>query len=233
MLKNASDAKVAARARSYFKQHERIHLHGVSTARAREIEKNLHAKVKGTWSHEEALQFCAILVKEGSLEAKNIGFRLLSRYRRTFQREMLADVEAWLSDDLCANWAAVDDLCPCVLTPLVRKFPVLIPRVKRWSRSRNLWLRRASAVTFVPMARHGEYLDDAYAVSESLFGDREDLIHKAVGWLLREAGKTDMKRLEKFLRQRGPLMPRTTVRYAIERFPETRRRALLAATRAS
>jgi 3-methyladenine DNA glycosylase AlkD len=231
MLRRASDAKVAARARIYFKPHEKLQFHGVTTARAREIEKSLHAKVKGQWSQNEALRFCGILVKEGSQEAKGIGFGLLSRYHRSFQQEMIDDAEGWLAQDLCANWAAVDDLCPRVLTPLVRRFPVLIPRVKRWSRSRNLWLRRASAVTFVPMARHGECLDDCYAVAESLFGDSEDLIHKAVGWLLREAGRTDMKRLEKFLRQRGPAMPRTTVRYAIERFPETRRRALLETTR--
>ena len=110
-------------------------------------------------------------MKEGSRESGAIPFHLLSRYQKSFPRGLIRDVEAWLSDNLCDNWAAVDDLCSQVLTPLVRPHPDLVPRVKRWSRSKNMWLRRASAVTFVPLARRGERLDDAYEVAESLFGD--------------------------------------------------------------
>ena len=65
-----------------------------------------------------------------------------------------------------------------------------------------------------------------------LHDDDEDLIQKAVGWMLREAGKADQPRLERYLRANGPSIPRTTLRYAIERFPDGKRRALLAATRA-
>jgi 3-methyladenine DNA glycosylase AlkD len=82
------------------------------------------------------------------------------------------------------------------------------------------------------MARKGERLDAAYGVAASLLGDREDLIHKAAGWLLREAGKTDSIKLETFLLTHGPKVPRTTLRYAIERMPEKKRRRILAATRA-
>jgi 3-methyladenine DNA glycosylase AlkD len=74
-------------------------------------------------------------------------------------------------------------------------------------------------------------LQTAYAVALRLHGDREDLLHKAVGWMLREAGKVDPTRLERYLRTNGPRMPRTTVRYAIERFSPAKRRELLAATR--
>jgi 3-methyladenine DNA glycosylase AlkD len=59
----------------------------------------------------------------------------------------------------------------------------------------------------------------------------DDLIHKATGWLLREAGKTDMPRLEKFLLENGVAIPRTTLRYAIERFPEDKRKRLLTKTK--
>lgn len=200
-------------------------------ARVREIEQSLFSRVKGDWNAGHALRFCEILVMERSHESKSVGFHLLSRFQADFEMRLIAVVESWLANNLCDNWAAVDDLCPSVVTPLVRRFPDLIPRARRWSRSRNMWLRRASAVTFVPMARRGEHLDVAYSIAGSLFGDREDLIHKSVGWLLREAGKTDMKRLEAFLRRHGARMHRTTVRYAIERFPETKRRVLLAATR--
>ena len=62
-------------------------------------------------------------------------------------------------------------------------------------------------------------------------GDREDLAHKAVGWLLREAGRTDRARLERYLLAHGPAIPRTSLRYAIEHFPPRERRRLLEATR--
>jgi 3-methyladenine DNA glycosylase AlkD len=74
-------------------------------------------------------------------------------------------------------------------------------------------------------------LDEAYAVATRLRSDPEDLIQKAVGWMLRESGKADPARLERYLRSNGHLLARTTVRYAIERFPREKRRALLEATR--
>jgi 3-methyladenine DNA glycosylase AlkD len=94
-----------------------------------------------------------------------------------------------------------------------------------------MWVRRASIVGLIPRARRGESLDLVYGIAKRLHSDREDLIQKAVGWALREAGKTDPARLEHYLRTNGPAIPRTTLRYAIERFPETKRKALLTDTR--
>jgi 3-methyladenine DNA glycosylase AlkD len=92
-------------------------------------------------------------------------------------------------------------------------------------------VRRAAAVAMIPLARHGRSLDPAYRIAVALAPDEHDLIHKATGWLLREAGKTDMRRLERFLRARGSRFSRTSVRYAIERFPAAKRKQLLGATR--
>jgi 3-methyladenine DNA glycosylase AlkD len=75
------------------------------------------------------------------------------------------------------------------------------------------------------------YFRLVYELALRLHADREDLIEKAVGWALREAGKTDMPRLERYLRANGPSLPRTTVRYALERFDDAKRRALIEATR--
>jgi 3-methyladenine DNA glycosylase AlkD len=94
-----------------------------------------------------------------------------------------------------------------------------------------LWVRRAAAVSLTPLARRGENLDTAYSVATALLDSREDLMHKAVGWLLRECGKTDERKLEAFLLQKGPGVPRTALRYAIERFPPARRRRILEETR--
>jgi 3-methyladenine DNA glycosylase AlkD len=92
-------------------------------------------------------------------------------------------------------------------------------------------VRRASIVSLIPPVRRGTSIDLAYEIARRLHADREDLIQKAVGWTLREAGKRDMPRLEGYLRANGRSIPRTTVRYAIERFPPARRAALLRETR--
>ena len=94
-----------------------------------------------------------------------------------------------------------------------------------------MWVRRASIVGLIPLARRGHSLDLVYEIAKRLHADEEDLIQKAVGWALREAGKTDPARLERYLRANGAAIPRTTLRYAIERFPDARRRALLRDTK--
>jgi 3-methyladenine DNA glycosylase AlkD len=74
-------------------------------------------------------------------------------------------------------------------------------------------------------------LDPVYRIARKLFSIEDDLIEKANGWLLREAGKTDLARLEKFLLKHGRDIPRTTLRYAIEKFPEAKRIRILKATK--
>jgi 3-methyladenine DNA glycosylase AlkD len=103
--------------------------------------------------------------------------------------------------------------------------------MRGWSSDRNMWVRRASIVGLIQRARRGDSLDLVYGIAKRLHADGEDLIQKAVGWALREAGKTDMPRLERYLRANGAAIPRTTLRYAIERFPPSRRAALLQETR--
>lgn len=100
----------------------------------------------------------------------------------------------------------------------------------RWARSPNLWFRRVAILStfwFIRQDRFGETL----RIVKRLLKDPEDLLHKACGWMLREVGKRDVRALEKFLRADAPRMPRTMLRYAIERFPEAKRRRYLAAGR--
>ena len=99
--------------------------------------------------------------------------------------------------------------------------------MRTWSKDKNMWVRRASIVGLLHPMRRGHTLGLVYEIAKRLHPDREDLIQKAVGWGLREAGKVDSARLEHYLRSNVRVIPRTTFRYAIERFDAEKRKQLL------
>lgn len=122
------------------------------------------------------------------------------------------------------NW----DLVDCSAPHIVGAF--LIDKDKRplyrLAKSPNLWERRIAIIATQYFIRHYEF-EATFQVAEMLLGDREDLIHKAVGWMLREVGKRHFEVEEAFLRLHYQRMPRTMLRYAIEKFPEELRRKYL------
>ena len=95
--------------------------------------------------------------------------------------------------------------------------------------SNNLWKRRISILATLAFIRQDDF-GDTLGISKTLLSDDRDLIHKAVGWMLREVGKRSMTAEERFLREHCRKMPRTTLRYAIERFPEAKRKKYLNGT---
>lgn len=125
------------------------------------------------------------------------------------------------------NWDLVDASCYHLLGSYLfeRKRDILYRLATDW----NIWARRIAIVSTFYFIKKND-LDDTYNLSFKLFGDQKDLIHKAVGWMLREAGNRDQARLEAFLKKHVKIIPRTTWRYAIEKFPEKHRRELLKLT---
>jgi 3-methyladenine DNA glycosylase AlkD len=99
----------------------------------------------------------------------------------------------------------------------------------RLARSADLWERRIAMLTTFHFIKRGDFAD-SFRIARMLLADRHDLIHKAVGWMLREVGKRDLPAEEAFLAEHHRQMPRTMLRYAIERFPEVRRRCYLDGT---
>lgn len=120
------------------------------------------------------------------------------------------------------NWDLVDQSAPNIVGAYL--FEKNRDILSGLSRSENLWERRISVVATLHFIRKGEY-DTAFSVIENLLSDRHDLIHKANGWMLREIGKRcGVDILEGFLRKNYPKIPRTTLRYAIERLTVERRK---------
>lgn len=232
-LQALADPQVATQAAKFFKAHETVHFFGVKAPVVRQLERELFQQVKGRWTLAEASGFCDALLGDQRQEAKTIGILLLARFEKAYDRELFAIFGQWLAQDYCANWALTDALGTFAMPGLLRRFPDLLPSLLEWTQAENLWVRRASAVALVPLARKGVYLDEAYMIVEKLAACPEDLMHKAIGWLLREAGKADAQRLKAFLLAQGVSLPRTSVRYAIERFTEAERRVLLLQTRSA
>jgi len=127
------------------------------------------------------------------------------------------------------NWDLVDSSAPYILGRhlLTRDRAIL----SSLARSRDLWERRIAIVATLAFIREGDFAD-TLAIAERLLDDPHDLIHKATGWMLREVGKKDQAALERFLAAHAARMPRTMLRYAIERFPERKRKAYMAMRRA-
>jgi 3-methyladenine DNA glycosylase AlkD len=231
-LKRAGRPQRAAGAAAYFKSYEKLRFFGVDSATVREIAARLAKEHSAEWTLRDAVAFADAMIARRELEAKGVGICVLGRFRRRFEPSLLADARGWLAKH-CTDWASTDNLCGEVLGPLLVDRPELWSRLRAWRRSRALYVRRASAVALIaPVRRHVPgALAQAYSVAVELGEDSEDLIQKALGWLLREAGKADVTRLERFLREHGTRLGRTTVRYAIERFAPGTRRELLEVTK--
>ena len=167
--------------------------------------------LRSEW-HEERLM--ALLLME----------RRFERAADEFVQEEI--VKAYLANTRWVNnWDLVDVSAPTILGAwvLTRKRTVLGYLV----RSENLWERRIGIVSTLTLIRSGEFRD-ALHLTGKLLRDPEDLMHKACGWMLREVSKKDRDVLVAFLEEKATRMPRTMLRYAIERFPEQERRRWLA-----
>ena len=227
-LQALADPRRATSNQRFFKQP--IPSLGIDAPTLRGLTRAWIQRLKRDWSLLQACELCELLLRQPELEVRAAGFLVLGGFSRVFDDGLWERAEAWL-DLRLDNWALVDGFASAVLSPLLKGHPDGVIHLRRWIRSECLWTRRGALVTLVPLARRGEHLDLAFELSEVLLGEKEDLMHKALGWLLRETGKGDSKRLRAFLLRHGGDIPRTSVRYAIERFPEEERKSFLVKTR--
>lgn len=123
------------------------------------------------------------------------------------------------------NWDLVDLTAPNIVGTFLEKRNRTI--LLELARSKSLWERRIAIVATFHFIRHNEFAD-TLRIAKILLRDNEDLIHKATGWMLREVGKHNEDVLKQFLKKNYPRIPRTTLRYAIEKFPPAIRKKYLA-----
>lgn len=125
------------------------------------------------------------------------------------------------------NWDLVDSSAPYLAGPFL--FKRNRKPLYRWVKSTSCWERRIAIMSTFYFIRQGDFVD-TLKLSSLLLNDPEDLIHKAVGWMLREVGKIDRATERRFLDQHAVAMPRTMLRYAVEKFPESLRKKYLKMT---
>ena len=166
-----------------------------------EIKKLLYSKI-----HEERL--CALLI-------------LVDKFEKGDDIEKIKVFEFYIKNAKQANnWDLVDLSAPKIVGEYLLDKPKDI--LYEFAVSKNLWEKRISIISTLTFIKNGQS-EDIFKIAEILMGDKHDLIHKAVGWMLREVGKKSLKDEEKFLKKYSKIMPRTMLRYAIEKFPEEKR----------
>jgi len=171
-----------------------------------EISELLRSKI-----HEERLIGLLILVNKYQ---KNVGKR---KEIFDFYLENTRYINNWDLVDLSA-----DKIVGRFLFDFGKDFPVYRMLLRKLAESKNVWERRISVIATFYFIKNNSF-SDTLKISEILLKDKHDLIHKAVGWMLREIGKRNQEAEEKFLQKHYQKMPRTMLRYAIEKFSEEKR----------
>jgi len=146
---------------------------------------------------------------------------LTKKYKKASEEQKKQIVDFYLANTKSINnWDLVDLTASKILgSHLLNKDRSILYKLVK---SDNLWERRISIIATFEFIRNKQF-NDTFKLSKILLNDKHDLMHKAVGWMLREAGKRDQKAEEKFLMKHYKKMPRTMLRYAIEKFDKKKK----------
>jgi 3-methyladenine DNA glycosylase AlkD len=121
------------------------------------------------------------------------------------------------------NWGACDHFCG-ITGELLIQYPDLVAKIRRWTKSKNRWFRRAAAVSLIDPVTRGILLDEVFKTADILLTDEDDMVQKGYGWMLKEAGDQFSDEVFEYIMKIKREMPRTALRYAIEKYPAARRK---------
>jgi 3-methyladenine DNA glycosylase AlkD len=216
----ACDEKSRLSGERFFK--EDIKLYGMKATTLREIAKTGWTKVK-LLPKSDIFNICEELWKSGYLEEAGIAIEWAIHLKKQIGPEDFRVYEHWV-DKYVNNWASCDGLCNHPVGELVMKYPEFLEDLKKWTQSPNRWMRRASSVSLIVPARKGMFLSDIFEIAGLLLTDRDDMVQKGYGWMLKAASEAHREAVFSFVMGHKTEMPRTALRYAIEKMPEEMRK---------
>jgi len=211
--------------RRYFK--DTIRNRGLSVPTCQTLARTVYRERRTDLTQDGWFALAEKLLASGWHEEGTVGLEVVRRAKPEPSVELFDLYERWL-DMYVGNWAHCDELCTHMIGDVITARPSLVRRLKPWTKSGNRWLRRGAAVSLVTPARRGNFLLESLAICKALVADEDDLVQKGFGWLLKEAAKQHRPEVAAFLEQNVRKMPRTAFRYAIELFPPTERKRLMA-----
>lgn len=218
-----ADEKTRISGERFFR--EEVKLYGVRSAVVSRIGKEAWKNLAGK-SKKEIFSLCEDLWKSGIMEESFVACNWSYYVHKKYEPEDIEVFKIWI-ENYVSNWASCDTLCNHSVGTLAEMYPGIIEDLKTWTASPNRWLRRASAVSLIIPARKGLFSADIFEIADRLLQDRDDMVRKGYGWMLKSASQARQKEVFDYVYRNKEKMPRTSLRYAIEKMPaELRKRAM-------
>lgn len=215
-LESHANSEIRKTSQRFFK--EEITCYGVKSATVIAIAKKYWNVVKGR-SKPKIFALCAELYQSGYIEESFIVSNWAHALSGRYEQEDLAVFRHWI-DTYITNWASCDGFCNHTMGDFLEQYPEYIEELKRWTQSENRWMRRAAAVSLIVPAKHGKFLAESIGIADLLLTDKDDMVQKGYGWLLKETSRKHQKEVFDYVMKNKTVMPRTALRYAIELMPK-------------
>ncbi len=210
-----ADERTKKQGEKYFK--EEVKLHGLKSAELARISREYYKSIPDK-SKYHIFSLCEGLWKQGYLEEAGIACMWSYNVRKSYEPADFKIFEKWVSDYI-TNWAACDTFCNHTVGTFLEMYPSFISELKIWARSANRWVKRASAVSLIVPARKGKFLEHIFEIADILHSDKDDMVQKGYGWMLKSASKPYLIEVFDYVMRNKATMPRTSLRYAIEKMP--------------
>lgn len=210
------DERIKKSLQSFFK--EEVKLYGIKTAAAVKIGKKYFKVIKDK-EKDEIFTLCEDLWQSGFLEESFIACNWSYYVCKRYEPKDFNIFEKWVSKYI-NNWASCDTFCNHTIGTFVDVYPEYLSKLKKWAKSKNRWIRRASAVSLIIPAKRGKFLKDIFEIADILHLDQDDLVQKGYGWMLKAASQLHQKEVFEYVIKNKTTMPRTALRYAIEKMPK-------------
>ena len=222
-LQKNIDLKTQESSRKFFK--EEIQSYGVKSVFVSKMSKDYFKSIKNN-SKEEIFGLCEQLWKSQTLEESFIACNWSYFVHKEYQPNDFKVFEKWISNYV-NNWASCDTLCNHTVGEFIEMYPEYVSRLKEMAKSENRWMRRASAVSLIIPAKKGLFLQDIFEIADMLLMDKDDLVQKGYGWMLKVACQKHQQDVFDYIIRNKSIMPRTALRYAIEKMPEDMKKAAM------